>query len=159
MYQLINLPLRPQARFGMVVGLLCVANMMGQNPVYDLVAKPRTAIVKILAISTSVHQGFAGDQEVYLAEISRRHGEKTEFVTLVDTYSLGKPIRRALLTDRHAFRMKLTRDPQCDEKGNQVYLGENSNIFDASIVDVMAAHANDRISCFKVDHDATRLMK
>jgi len=144
---------------GVVLSLLCSTACSAANPVYDLVAKPQTVTVKILAISTSIHQAFAGRQEVYLANISNRHEEGDEIVRLVDTYSLGNPIRRVLLADRRSFRMKVTRDPGCDVTGNLVYLGTNSDIFDSNVSDAMAARSNETIPCYKVDHVATRLIK
>ena len=119
----------------------------------------RRVTVKILAISTSIHQAFAGRQEVYLANISNRHEDGDQIVRLADTYSLGNPIRRVLLADRRSFRMKVTRDPGCDQKGSLVYLGKNADIFDTNVSNAVAARSDETIPCYKVDHDATRLIK
>jgi len=88
------------------------------EPVYDLNAKPKAVQVSILATSTSVHQNFAGSQEVYLASISSKR-DAHQLAKLVDIYPSSElPIRRALLIEGHLFRMKLTRDPECDAAGS-----------------------------------------
>jgi hypothetical protein len=132
---------------------------VGQNSVYDLNAKPEAVQVSILATSTSVHQNFAGSQEVYLADISSRRAAH-RLAKLVDNYpSSALPIRRALLSAHHPFRMKLTRDPECDATGNTFFLGAESNVFDVDAPGLLRNHATAVIPCYKVDHHATHLAK
>jgi hypothetical protein len=77
---------------------------VGQNPVYDPNAKSEAVQVSILATSTSVHQNFAGSQEVYLANISSNM-DAHQLAKLIDIYPSSElPIRRALLKDQHPFR-------------------------------------------------------
>jgi hypothetical protein len=103
---------------------------VGQNPVYDLNAKSEAVQVSIQATSTSVHQNFAGSQEAYLASISSKR-DAHQLAKLVDVYpSSERPIRRALLIEGHLFRMKLTRDLECDAAGSAFFLGTESSIFD-----------------------------
>jgi hypothetical protein len=132
---------------------------VGQNPVYDLNAKPEAVQVSILATSTSVHQNFAGSQEVYLADISSRR-DAHRLAKLVDIYPSSElPIRRPLLIDRRLFGMKLTRDPECDATGDSFFLGTESSIFDVDAPGLLRNHATAIIPCYKVDHHATRLAK
>jgi len=63
-----SLPLNRLLAVTMFVGTS--VSTTGQNPVYTLRTKPESARVVILATSTSVYQGFAGHQEVYLSEVS-----------------------------------------------------------------------------------------
>ena len=86
--------------------LVCgrAVSMAAQNPVYARAAKPQTVTVQILATSTSVHQGFAGRQETYLAEIVGKDGI-VRHAKLVDIYALGRPILPSLLKDHRKLKM------------------------------------------------------
>jgi hypothetical protein len=130
-----------------------------QNPAYDFRAKPQTYAVGILAISTSIHWG-SGNQEVYLAEV-RNKGNAHQLAKLVDTYpSIGRPILRLVLMERHLLQMTLIRNPECDSTGQSFFLGTgDANIFDAETRRTLQDHSSDTIPCFTVVHDATRLTK
>jgi len=78
---------------------------------------------------------------------------------LVDTYSSGKPIRRALLVDHAAFKMKLRRDPSCDVLQSEFFLGPLSEIFDPGVPEKLRSQPSESVHCYTVDHDATRLAK
>jgi hypothetical protein len=131
----------------------------GQNPVYDPPAKVQRARIAILALGTSVHQGFSGNEEVYLAEVSFR-GHEPELAKLVDDYpSSEAPILRSLLVARHPLSMILTPDPECDSTGKTFFSSAKKNIFDASAAQRLQESANEILPCFKVDHRATRLAK
>ncbi len=70
-----------------------------QNPVYELYAKPLRVQVNVPATGTFFHAGFAGSQEVYLAEVSSK-GSEHQLAKLVDTYpSIQSPILRTVLID------------------------------------------------------------
>jgi hypothetical protein len=143
-----------------VLILLGEASTFSQNSVYELAAKPQKAEVSILAISSSVHSGASGNQEIYLADI-RLKGNTHQMAKLVDTYSsISMPIQRAVLADRHLLHMTLIRDQECDATGQSFFLAPGDhNIFDASTRSVLNDQAAERIPCFNVIHDATRLAK
>ena len=142
--------------FSWLGGSICA---IGQNPVYDLDAKPKAVRVRILATSTSIRLNFAGNQEVYLANVSSK-GDALQLAKLVDSYTPSElPIRRALLVDDHSFRMKLTRDPECDTTGSAFFIGGQSTVFDKAAPSLLKDRAAGTIPCYKVDHHATRLAK
>ena len=139
--------------------LLPCIELTAQNPVYVPTDKPHRAEVRILILSTAAHQGFAGNEEVYLAEISFKSGEN-QLAKLVDTFSSSKqPIRRTVLLDHHPLRMVLTRKQECDSVRRDFFVGRDDNIFDLSAVTILKTLANESLPCFVVDHDATRLAK
>jgi hypothetical protein len=133
---------------------------IAENPVYDFTAKQQKAEVSILAISSSVHSGAGGNQEIYLANIVLRGGAH-QMAKLVDAYpSLYFSIQRSILTDRHLLRMTLVRNTTCDSIGKGFFLEpDDTNIFDPSARSALNDQASERIPCFKVIHDATRLAK
>ncbi len=123
-------------------------------------SKPEKAEVRILAVSSSSRQSFAGNQEIYLADVHVKHGDR-QFARLVDQYpGFGLPIRPDLLRDRTAFSMKVTREPECDVPGSKVFLipGEAS-VYDGSVREVLAAHASDPVPCYKALHQTIRVSK
>jgi hypothetical protein len=138
--------------------LLSGSCALGQNAAYDPPLKTISVRAKILARSTSVHHSFAGGQEVYLAEISRRR--EHDIVKLVDTYpDADSPIRTELLHGLHPFRMKLTRNFDCDVKAGLFFLGRESLLLDPTIPEALRSRDMDEIPCYTVDHNATRLAK
>jgi hypothetical protein len=60
------------------------AYAIGQNPVYEIAAKPQSAKVMIMAIGTSLHPSYARRQEVYLADIELT-GKSHQLAKLIDT--------------------------------------------------------------------------
>ncbi len=123
-------------------------------------SKPLKATVRILAVSSSSRQNFAGNQEVYLADVQVKDGEH-RFARLIDQYpGFGLPIRRSLIRDRTVFSMMVTREPECDVTGSQVYLARNENtVFDGSVRDSLAANATQPVPCFKALHQTITVPK
>ena len=116
------------------------------------------ATVTIQAVSSSSRQTFAGNQEVYLADIQVKQGEH-QFVRLIDQYpGFGLPIRASLLRDRTLFQMKVTREPECDVPGSDVYLRAGSaSVFDGSVRDSLLAHRSEAIPCYRTLHQTIRI--
>ena len=139
--------------------LMGAAYAIGQNPVYELAAKPQSAQVTIMALSASSHSAYAGRQDVYLADIELKGSH--QLAKLVDTYpSSGMPIRRVILTERYPLRMRLFRNEDCDATGQSFFLGDDdANLFDASTRKVLKDSAAVVIPCFDVVHNSTRLEK
>lgn len=139
--------------------LLCgYSHAVAQNAVYERNVRPIAIRVKIVARSTSVHQIFAGNEDVYLAQTLAKRG--AEIVKLVDMYSAGEvPIRSELLVNLQPFRMRMTRDFQCDVKAGAFFLGKESLIFDPAVPELLSNHAAESIACYRVDHTRTRLTK
>jgi hypothetical protein len=140
--------------------LLGGTGAVAENPVYDFTAKQQKAEVSILAISSSVHSGASGNQEIYLAEIVLK-GTAHQMAKLVDAYpSIYFPIQRSVLADRHLLHMTLVRNPDCDSTGKTFFLAAgDTNIFDPSTRSALNDQASEKIPCFYVVHDATRLAK
>jgi hypothetical protein len=140
---------------GAVVAFLSTAAWGSTKPsAFDNQSSPVVATVRILAMSSSSRQNFAGNEEVYLADVSVKSGEQHQFVRLIDQYpGFGLPIRVSLLKQQTVFQMQLTREPECDEPGASVYLrpGESS-VYDGSVRDTLAAHHADPIPCYKTLH-------
>jgi len=139
--------------------LLCASlNVRADNPVYES-SKREGVHVVILALSTSTHQTFAGNQDTYLAVMSSNR-DSVHLVKLIDVYrATGTPIRRDLLAGQSRFRMKVTRYPGCDVVGGLFFLGRQSTVFDPQVELLLRDRAADSIPCYKVDHEATRLDK
>ena len=137
----------------------CASVAAAQNPVYTLRAKPERARVSVLAVGSSIRHG-SGNQQIYLAEVTRVSGSP-ELSKLVDTYSGdGSPILSWVLAERHPLRMTLLRNPECDAAGGSFFLaGEAAKVFDPGTAAALRAHGSDAIPCFTVDHEATRLVK
>jgi hypothetical protein len=106
---------------------------VAENPVYDFTAKQQKAEVSILAISSSVHSGAGGNQEIYLANVVLKGGAH-QMAKLVDAYpSLYFSIQRSILADRHLLRMILVGNQDCDSIGRSFFLAaDGANIFDPS---------------------------
>jgi hypothetical protein len=122
-------------------------------------SKPMTATVSILAMSSSSRQSFAGNQEIYLATVDVK-GER-RLARVIDQYpGFGLPIRTSLLRDRAIFKMKVTREPECDVPGAKIFLNQgDSAIFDGSVRDSLRTHANDSVPCYKALHQTIEIAK
>ncbi len=141
----------------LLVSSFAVTHSQCQNRAYDAAARSHIANVQILALSTSVHQGFAGNEDVFLAEVSFR-GRKSVLAKLTDFYpTYESPIRHSELTQRHALRMSLRPDAECETTGGAFFLGAFSELFDAGVAERLSDDRKQVIPCFKVDHVATRL--
>ena len=123
-------------------------------------SRPKPARVTILAVSSSSRQNFAGNREVYLADLQLKNGNH-EFVRLYDQYpGYGLPIRDTLLRNQMQLAMKVTREPDCDVPGSQIALATSKEVvFDASVRDTLAGHRNDLVPCYKALHNTIRLVK
>ncbi len=123
-------------------------------------SKPMKATVRILAISSASRQSFAGNQDTYLADVSTK-GTDHQFVKLVDQYpGFGLPIRPDLLRGQQTFTMKVTREPECDAASTDIYLRPNNSVlYDASVRDTLATHAQEAIPCYKTLHQTIKLTK
>jgi hypothetical protein len=123
-------------------------------------SKPMSAMVRILALSSSSRQSFAGNQEIYLAAVTVKK-ETPEYARLIDQYpGYGLPIRTSLLKAGTSFRMQVTREPECDVPGAEVYLAPGSGVtFDGSIRTYLAEHRGDTIPCYRTIHQSIELTK
>ena len=117
------------------------------------------ATVSILAMSSSSRQSFAGNQEIYLATVDVKGDRR--FARVIDQYpGFGLPIRTSLLRDRTLFKMKVTREPECDVPGSQIFLTQgDSSIFDGSVRESLRTHANDAIPCYRALHQTIQVTK
>ncbi len=141
--------------------LSCLAAAFAAKPsAFGNQSKPMKATVRILAVSSSSRQNFAGNQEIYLADVQVKNGEH-QFARLVDQYpGFGLPIQRSLLRDRTIFNMKVTREPECDVMGSQVFLRPgDASVYDGSVRESLTAHASAAIPCFKALHQTIQVSK
>ena len=143
-----------------LTALMCCVSGVSQNPVFETRAKERGATVSIMALTSAVHRGFSGNEDVYLADIGFKQGEH-ELARLVDFYPASATgIQRGILTERHSLKMRLTRTPNCDTAyRNAMVATPEANIFDGAVRAKLSAQPDEVIPCFKVNHDATRLLK
>ena len=123
-------------------------------------SKPHTVKVTFLAVSSSSRQSFAGNREIYLADLQRKDGDH-EFVRIIDQYpGYGLPIRDSLLKNQTLFRMAATREPECDLPGNQVFLAtSNKVVFNDSVRQTLLDHQTNLIPCYKTLHQTIQVSK
>ncbi|WP_419805603.1 hypothetical protein [Terriglobus sp.] len=123
-------------------------------------SRPEAAQVTLLAVSSSSHQSFAGNQEVYLADLQTKQGDH-QFVRLIDQYpGYGLPIRDSLLRDRTLFTMRVTREPECDVPGTQIYLAPtDAVVFSGSARDSLQSRGTELVPCYKALHSTIRIAK
>lgn len=123
-------------------------------------SKPKSATVTLLAVSSSSRQSFAGNREVYLADLQLKNGDH-QFVRLFDQYpGYGLPIRDSLLRDRAVFAMKVTREPECDVPGAEIALAPSPKVvFNESVRTTLAEHRQELVPCYKALHSTIRITK
>jgi hypothetical protein len=151
------------SRFGLVafgLGTISVALAATKPSAFGNQSKPMAATVRILAISSSSRQSFAGNEDIYLADVQVKGGDH-RFARVIDQYpGFGLPIRLSLLRDRTEFAMQVTREPECDVPGSKVFLhAGDAGIFDGSVRDTLATHSADPIPCFRSVHQSIQLEK
>ena len=143
------------------VSTVCTCTAWAVRPsAFGNQSKPLKASVQILAISSSSRQSFAGNQDVYLADVQLKDGSH-RFARLVDQYpGFALPIRTSLLNDRTVFALQLTREPECDVRGAQIYLAQrNDAIFNGTVRDSLQSRADEVVPCFKTLHQTIRVPK
>ena len=154
--------MRASRLFLMTLSLGCVAAAFAATKpsAFGNQSKPLKATVRILAISSSSRQSFAGNQDIYLADVQVKGGDH-RFARVIDQYpGFGLPIRVSLLRDRTEFTMQVTREPECDVPGAKVFLHAGDvSIFDGSVRDSLATHATDAIPCFRSVHQSIQIAK
>jgi len=141
------------------LALLLPLGLAAQNPVFFTPQKNVVAKVSIMAISTSVHQAFAGNQDTYLADVALKDGHQT--ARLIDRYGgNGDPIRRSILLDRKQLVMHLIRKPSCDIVSSNLFLGRTDyDIFDTASRTALAQTPDAVLPCYYVVHELTKLAK
>lgn len=147
--------------FAAAVSVVCACTAWAVRPsAFGNQSKPLKATVQILAISSSSRQNFAGNQDVYLADVQLKDGSH-KFARLIDQYpGFGLPIRTSLLNDRTLFSLRVTREPECDIPGAQIYLSQSSSaIFNGSVRDTLQNRSNQVVPCFKTLHQTIRVPK
>jgi len=133
--------------------------MAQSKSVFGDYADAHPATVSVLAVSTSTHQSWAGNQDVYLADISMKDGEH-RFAKVVDQYEgYGYPIRPAVLKARELLKIQLVRVTECDTLGSKIYLPADARVFDASTRDTLRARADEMIPCYRTLHKTIKIVK
>jgi hypothetical protein len=144
---------------GLILAVGAATSRASKPSAFSNQSKPMTATVTVLALSSSSRQSFAGNQEVYLATVEVKG--KREFARLIDQYpGFGLPIRTSLLRDRTLFKMKVTREPECDLPGAQIFLTQGDTaIYDASVRGSLQTHAADPVPCYRTLHQTIEISK
>ncbi|AFL87155.1 hypothetical protein Terro_0828 [Terriglobus roseus DSM 18391] len=144
---------------GLILAAGAATSRASKPSAFSNQSKPMTATVTVLALSSSSRQSFAGNQEVYLATVDVK-GTR-EFARVIDQYpGFGLPIRPSLLRERTPLKMKVTREPECDLPGSQIFLTQgDAAIFDGSVRDSLRTHASDAIPCYKTLHQTIEIAK
>jgi hypothetical protein len=139
---------------------LATPHLPAQKTVYETTPPQRGARVTILALSTSVHQNFAGNQDTFLADIAFKDGDH-QTARLIDQYpSADSPIQRTLFTDHRQFNMRLIRTPRCDAPAKDFFLyAGDAYVYDGSARTTLAADPSAMIPCYKIVHRQTKLVK
>ena len=148
-------------RFTAAVAVACTVSVVAERPSpFMNQSRPQPAQVTLLAVSSSSRQSFAGNQEIYLADLQTKQGDH-QFVRLVDQYpGYGLPIRDSLLRDGTLFTMRVTREPECDVPGAQIYLAPtDAVVFTASARDSLQARGTNLVPCYKALHSTIRIAK
>ncbi len=147
--------------YGVVlIGCLAHSGVSQRQSAFGNQSKPLKAKVAILAVSSSSRQSFAGNQEIYLADVELKDGSH-QFARLVDQYpGYGLPIRDSVLRSKPTLKMRVTREPECDVPGSRIYLAPaEAVVFDGSVRQTLAGHLTDAVPCFKTLHQTIRLAK
>ncbi|WP_128912130.1 hypothetical protein [Granulicella sibirica] len=133
---------------------------IAQKTVYETTPPQRSATVTVLALSTAVHQGFAGNQDTFLADIAFKDGDH-QTARLIDLYpSSDNPIQRTLFTAHRQFHMRLIRTPRCDGPAKDFFLYQgDAYVYDGSARTTLAADPSALIPCYKIVHTQTKLIK
>jgi hypothetical protein len=128
------------------------------NRAYRAPNKPFKASVHVLAITSSVHQNFAGNQDTYVAEITSK-SMPAKLAVLIDRYpGYGDTIRRAVLSQRLGLQMRLIRSEACDTPARYVSAPQRAeDIFDERVQSGVEASGSGVLPCFLIDHAATRI--
>jgi hypothetical protein len=131
-----------------------------QDIVYKAPQKGAPARVTIYALNNYVHQAFAGNEDIYLADVTFKN-QPHQTARLVDLYSgYGSPIRHTLLAERRLFEMRLIRTPDCDTPARSMLLGTyDRNIFDQGARTALAGDPEAAIPCFRIIHEDTKIVK
>lgn len=146
----------------MAMGLLGISwSMQAQRPSPFVVqSRPETAQVTMLAVSSSSRQSFAGNQEVYLANLATKTG-KHDLVRIIDQYpGYGLPLRDSVLRAQTLLTMRVTREPECDVPGSQIFLAPSEAvIFNGAVRDSLHERAGDLVPCYRALHSTVRIAK
>ena len=142
-------------------GLLCSTAFAAPRPSpFTNQSRPVSAQVTLLAVSSSSRQSFAGNQEVYLADLQTKDGDH-QFVRLIDQYpSYGLPIRDSLLRNRTLFTIRVTREPECDVPGSQIFLAPSEKVvFNGAVRDTLQARGTEMVPCYRALHSTIQVTK
>jgi hypothetical protein len=136
------------------------ASSKTRQPAFGNQSTPVKATVTILALSSSSRQTFAGNQEIYLADLLVKGGEH-QFVRLIDQYpGFGLPIQLSLIKNRTVFMLQVTREPECDLPGSEIYLRTSeTEIFNGGVRDTLASHKTETVPCYKTLHQTITVAK
>lgn len=151
---------RRLSRFA-VLSILCSTALTAERESpFTNQSRPLSAQVTMLAVSSSSRQSFAGNQEIYLADLQTKKGDRV-FVRLIDQYpGYGLPIRDSLLRDRTLLTMRVTREPECDLPAVQVFLAPSENVvFNESVRNTLQSRGSELVPCYKALHSTIRVAK
>ena len=140
-----------------IVCLIILVSATRELRADDRGPKPEKITVTILAISTMTWNGFAGDEEIFLASLIDRQGNR-QLIRLTDWTPSG--IRDISgMAIGHQYRMMATRTPWCDSTSSRFYLptsaGDRSKFF---LPDASGDEASP-VPCYFDRHDSIRSVR
>ena len=120
-----------------------------------------SAVVKILALSSSVHHGFGGNQDIYIGEARLRRDTDPQLIRLIDRYpNYEVGLRHSILAQHRSLRMKVVRNEGCDQAAKNVFLSQSeADLFSDTLRGSLSQSPHEIVPCFLIRHDATRLAK
>ncbi len=132
--------------------------LTAQNPVFNLYPKPIRATIEILAISSSTRQGFAGNQDTYLALVKAKD-DRNLLIKLVDRYrDADRGVRRSVLEEHRLLRVQLIREDACDTPASTFHISSRSgDVFNPSSASRLQTQPSRNLSCFVMEHERTQL--
>ncbi len=140
-----------------ILWLFVLGFAAGALPAENRAAKPGKITVTILAVSTRVRSGYAGDEDTYLASLVDRKGNR-QLIKLSDWRPSGWANRAELSVGRQ-FRLIAARTPWCDSTSRLFFLPtsaeERSQFFPRSNSEDGALS----IPCYRGIHESIRAVR
>jgi hypothetical protein len=138
-----------------ILSCLVGALFAGESSAELPYSKPEKIVVAILAVSTMTRHGWAGDEDIYLATLIDKDGQR-RLIRLADWKGRGGPAVAAMSAGA-VYRLVATRTHWCDVTAAQFYLppstGDRAQYFSVS------SAADEPIPCYRDEHGSIRVMK
>jgi hypothetical protein len=125
------------------------------HPKENPVAKPEKITVTILAISTSTRQGFAGNEDIYLASFTGQQGA-SQLIRLADWTSSGSS-GVPVMAIGQSFHLLATRTPWCDSNSRNFFLPVSAE--ERSQLLPTGTQGDFPLPCYRDQHESIRAVR